>query len=1110
MKINSVLFFTLLLVNICSTSLWASKVDSLENLLASAGNIKKTQILNELASYFVETDPARAIKYSRQALELAKEIKCKDCEAKSLYYTGIGYSFQNNYSQSHEYLRKALVIYQILKNEKAAGDVFSRLGLVSYQIGYLDKALEYHLKSLASYSKLIEMDFDKKTINKCIIEEYLNLSSVYWKLQNLEKTMEYSQNAVKLAQKIPADHNLAVAYTNLGKVYKEINYKEKSKEYLLKAVAIDEKIDNTSTISITYKYLGELFFLSNDWQGAIGYYKKALRIDLRMLNKPRMTENYINIGRVNTKLRQFKEAADYLERGLSNAKNLNDKTLIRNSYFAMYELYELQNDNGKALDNYKLYNQIKDSLNGEVDKIKIAEIETRFNVVAQEKEISMLSKNNELNRTAINNQRMLIYLISLISVVVLIFTFLQFRQYRKNKKTMLLLSKKNEEVEAADKELRRVNSELAKKEERFRIMVQNMPVLINAIGDNGQIVFWNKECERVTGYWAGDMLENPEALRKLYPNDKVQKRITDNFNSFTDFKNIETEILCRNGDKKIISWSNVSNSAQVSGWKFWAIGTDVTERVLFESSLIQEKALLNSLINSIPDLIFYKDPKGVYLGVNTAFCRFYSKTPEDFIGKTDFDIFPRETALIYHKNDQEVLSLKVEYKRAKWKTQYNSKPVVLDTVKVAFKDDEKNVLGLVGICRDITDKYIYEEALKEQKEQAIEADKQKSAFLANMSHEIRTPMNAIIGFSDLLSKSIPTEEQRQEYLSYISSCGKDLLHLIDDIIDIAKIEADQIKIVKTNCPVNKILTELQATFTQEKKRKNKDNVELRLVRQTSDVTLTVFSDPYRFRQILANLIGNALKFTDHGYIEFGFTETTGTIKGLEQEAKNFLQFYVKDTGIGMPMDKLKIIFDRFAQIEDPHGRNLAGTGLGLAISKSLVELLGGKIWAESEINHGSTFYFTVPYDKIEQRKPTETQQPLSKKTYEWKDKVILIAEDDRMNYRLLEQALMKTEVKIFWAQNGEQAVEMAVANSAIELILMDIQMPKKNGYTATKEIKAMRPTLPVIAQTAFAMAGEKERSRLFGCDEFITKPIIPRQLMDMMSKYLDKIVKNEE
>jgi CheY-like chemotaxis protein len=360
-----------------------------------------------------------------------------------------------------------------------------------------------------------------------------------------------------------------------------------------------------------------------------------------------------------------------------------------------------------------------------------------------------------------------------------------------------------------------------------------------------------------------------------------------------------------------------------------------------------------------------------------------------------------------------------------------------------------------------------------------------------MSHEIRTPMNSIIGFSNLLNDPDLKQDKKDQYLQHIFQSSNLLLNLIDDIIDISKIEAGQITISPQICNLNETIKDL--FFSAKETLKNK-SIEMRLNLPKDSDAYTVKTDPYRLRQVLTNLLANAIKFTEAGYVEVGYLLR-------QSDQKTQVEFFVKDSGIGIPRDKQNIIFDRFRQVDDSRSRKYGGTGLGLAISKRLVDLLGGNIWVESEPNKGSVFYFSLPFANGKPE-PVETPIPFIANKYDWSDKIILIAEDENSNFELLKASLQRTKIKIARAVDGEEAVNYVKNHNSIDLILMDIRMPRMNGYDATRLIKFLNPQIPVISITAFAMSEDETKSLEAGCDKYISKPIRPSILLDVLSKFL--------
>jgi len=526
------------------------------------------------------------------------------------------------------------------------------------------------------------------------------------------------------------------------------------------------------------------------------------------------------------------------------------------------------------------------------------------------------------------------------------------------------------------------------------------------------------------------------------------------------------------------------------------ISRDISNQKVIINILNKERDFLQVLMDYIPYTIYFKDLECRFTKINMAQARLLGqKRPEDAIGKTDYDFFDNQTAQSAFEDEQQILSTglpmleKVELLKD---SEGNSSWV--SATKIPVKDTAGKVTGLVGISIDITEKRRAEDKLREAKERAEESDKLKTAFLANMSHEIRTPMNGIIGFSNLLRNQGISDAEKDEFLNHITSCGNTLLNLIDDIIDISKIEAGQIKIRIAETTINDVLDELRESFEASKIKDSKSSVKLICIKTLEKGKSVVLTDPFRLRQIISNLIGNALKFTMEGFIEFGYL----------LEPDQTLKFYVQDTGSGIPKDKQDIIFERFGQVLDSNFFiNQKGTGLGLAISINLVRLLGGRMWVDSEPGKGSTFFFTIPYNKIDIQLSGENIQKIGEENINaFSNSTILIAEDEEINYLYFKYLLKDSGAIILWARNGLDAIELVKKNPDIALVLMDCKMPVLDGLKATMELKTLYPNLPIIAQTAFSMAEEKELSSLAGCNGYITKPINSKELFKLMRKYL--------
>jgi len=398
--------------------------------------------------------------------------------------------------------------------------------------------------------------------------------------------------------------------------------------------------------------------------------------------------------------------------------------------------------------------------------------------------------------------------------------------------------------------------------------------------------------------------------------------------------------------------------------------------------------------------------------------------------------------------------------------------------------------SMVLILKNITERKDAERNLLEAKYKAEESDKLKTAFLSNMSHEIRTPMNAIVGFSDLLSDEGISHDERRDFIAQINQGADDLMRLIDDIIDIAKIEAGQVNVHIAECFIRELFKELHLMFIQNIKRAGKEKVTMNLKWEWPMEDLAIYTDPFRLKQILVNLLGNAVKFTEEGEIVLGIKEDPEGIR-----------FYVKDSGIGIREEKQKVIFDRFMQGHETKTKLYGGTGLGLAISKNLTEILGGEIGVESKTGEGATFWFILPRNEVPLKYEAALRAPASD-FKSWAGKKILIAEDDHSNYYFLYEALKDTGAEVLWSKDGEETLAIFRSNPDLNLVLMDINMPFINGYECTKIIKKENPDLPVIAQTAYAMSGEREISRESGCDDYLSKPIKVKELLETLARHI--------
>ena len=409
---------------------------------------------------------------------------------------------------------------------------------------------------------------------------------------------------------------------------------------------------------------------------------------------------------------------------------------------------------------------------------------------------------------------------------------------------------------------------------------------------------------------------------------------------------------------------------------------------------------------------------------------------------------------------------------------------------------------MFGSHRDITIRKKALSKIEEQtvelikaKEKAEESNRLKTEFLNNMSHEIRTPMNGILGFSEFLNNENLTPKKRNYFVNIIQNSGKQLLRVIDDIIEISRLETKQVKVVENPVCLNNLLFDLFSIFNLKAK---ENKIPLSLRNGLSNNESTIYTDKSKLNKIISNLLENALKFTNKGKISFGY-----------KLVNNKIELFVKDTGIGISKDKQQIIFDRFAQEENETIKNPNGLGLGLSIAKENSELLGGEISVKSVKGEGATFKVLLPYKAV---KVNTVQKNIEEKQFKSKIKhTILIAEDEDVNYLFIEILLkekMNLNCTTIHAKDGVAAVEICKNNNNIDFILMDISMPLLDGYEATKQIRTFNKTVPIVMQTAYSTIEDKEKAIEVGCNNFITKPINRKELKTILDSYFLKDVKN--
>ncbi|MEI6577490.1 MAG: PAS domain S-box protein [Bacteroidota bacterium] len=627
--------------------------------------------------------------------------------------------------------------------------------------------------------------------------------------------------------------------------------------------------------------------------------------------------------------------------------------------------------------------------------------------------------------------------------------------------------------------------------EATRAIIQSTSDWIWEIDAQGRYTYCSEKIEKILGYTVNEILG--KSPFDLMPPDELEHML-DVFREIVEKKlpivDLENWNLHKDGHRVCLLTNGIPMFNDLGNLKgFIGADKDITERKLAEEVLKISENKYRHLVETSNDLVWISNLEGVYTFCNNAIFVLLGYSIDEFIGASTFDLIhpdyidPIKTML------ENCIGKKEGWRNVvvEWLHKDGSYRYFESTANPLFNSNGV-LIGYSGIDRDITDRRQIEQDLIKTKERAEESDRLKSSFLANMSHEIRTPLNGILGFSELLKIPNLNGEDQLKYISLIEKSGIRMLNTINDIIDISKIEAKQVVVFRTQTNINNKLETIFEFFRRTAERKG-----LQFLYNTTptEQEYIINTDKDKLITILTNLINNAIKFTQNGSVEYGYTRKN-----------NQLEFYIKDTGIGIHQKHQDIIYQHFRQVEEGISRGYEGSGLGLSITKAFVELLGGTIWFESEFGEGTTFFFTIPIDdvmtnndKMALDNSGNDNNPALRKLK------VLIAEDDSSSATYLAFILKPLSKETLIAKTGAEAVKIFQENPGIDLILMDIQLADMNGYDVTRLIRKENKDVIIIAQTAYALSGDREKSIKAGCNDYIPKPIESRILKSMIQKH---------
>ncbi len=623
--------------------------------------------------------------------------------------------------------------------------------------------------------------------------------------------------------------------------------------------------------------------------------------------------------------------------------------------------------------------------------------------------------------------------------------------------------------------------------------VEQSPSVIAITDINGILEYVNPKFIELTGFQMEEVIGNtPNILKSGMMPDHLYKELWNTILSGNTWRG-EFQNIKKNGEKY---WENATITPVLDPEgktiHFLKVAEDITEWKKIENALRLSEEKYRLIVENANDGIIISQ-KDQFIYSNSRFAQMLGYAVEELSNISFKKIYTEEaTKSLYERHNKRE---KGEAVPNHYETTFKKKDGKSIIVDVNYQIiDFQNENATFAIVRDITEKKHAEKALNIALTRAKESDYLKSAFLANMSHEIRTPMNGIMGFARLLRKKDLSGEKQEQYLDVIEKSSERMLNIINDLIDISKIESGQMELHSQNMDINEVIAFIQNFFEPECVAKG-----IELISATTPLPnqAIIISDKDKLEAILINLLKNAIKFTHHGKINFGY-ELYG----------DKLAFFVDDTGIGIPENKQKQIFDRFIQVDSSMTKPYEGAGLGLSISKAFVEMLGGNLELRSEVNSGSHFYFSIPYVTHVKKSNLDINLKENEKNTSLKlskhDLKIIIAEDDEPSFlylNILMQPFCKT---IIHARNGVECIELCKKHQDIDLILMDVKMPLMGGYEATKAIRTFNQDVVIVAQTAYAFSDDQNKILESGCNDYITKPIQENILSTLIDKYFGK------
>lgn len=632
-------------------------------------------------------------------------------------------------------------------------------------------------------------------------------------------------------------------------------------------------------------------------------------------------------------------------------------------------------------------------------------------------------------------------------------------------------------------------------EEKFSKAFHASSALMAISGlEEGKLIDVNQTFLKTLGFSREEVIGKTIRTLNIYDNSKLRSSIISNLDNGMS-KDFEVTVNKKSGEKVYGLFS--AEIIYIGNERcLMTMIVDITERKQNEEKIQRQAGLITSLLDSIPDFIFYKDNNGVFLGCNPPVAELVGRTQEEIRGKTDYDLFPKAQADWFKKHDEIVLKTEnplhveelIEYK--------DGRKVLLDTLKTIYKGSDGKVIGMLGIGRDITQRKQAETELRKAKTEAEKANKAKSEFLSRMSHELRTPMNSILGFSQLLEMGDLNTKQAKAVKNIIQS-GKHLLDLINEVLDLSRIEAGRLKVLQESVNLKNLILEILDAI-------NPMITNRRIIVELTDQTSgnkDAWADRKKIRQVFINLLSNAIKYNiEGGTIIINITDEHAARKKI---APGMMRVSVRDTGIGISKENIQRLFEPFER-GGADSSQIEGSGLGLTVVKKLVEAMNGKVNVESEEGRGTHFWIDLPVSGNSLLEVSSNAAKNQDKTKNQKGGTLLYVEDNASNYELISEIIETQQpgIKLITAVFGNQAEKLAEKYRP-GMILLDLHLPDISGIKVLEKLRSNRKTaeIPVVILSADAMEHQQKNLMDAGADDFITKPLELTKFNELIDKY---------